>query len=119
MAISRINFGFYFVAGVIQPIGNFVNPLAIFAYRVLITAYVVERKSDGNLLCPLRAGNHFHHLGKEDMISQYGEQAVNESIGVIAAGTFVADNAVIENVINTADGKNGVDGDAEETAAEE
>ena len=42
MAISRINFGFYFVAGVIQPIGNFVNPLAIFAYRVLITAYVVE-----------------------------------------------------------------------------
>lgn len=53
---------------------------------------------------------------KEEMISQYGEQAVNESIGVIMAGNFVIDNAKVENVISTDDGKNGIDADAEEEA---
>lgn len=54
---------------------------------------------------------------KDELNEQYGELAVNESIGVIVAGNFVAEHANIENVVGTADGKNGVDGDAEEAAS--
>lgn len=54
---------------------------------------------------------------KEELVEQYGELAVNESIGVTIAGDFVAENANIENVIETSDDKNGVDGDAEEAAS--
>lgn len=55
---------------------------------------------------------------REELEEQYGALTVNESIGVIIAGDFIAENANVESVIDTADGKGGVDGDAEEAEAE-
>lgn len=55
---------------------------------------------------------------RDELITQFGELAVNESIGVIIVGNYVMDNAVVEDVVNTADGKNGVDDDAEAESAD-